>query len=413
MISVNAKYWIMLTLALGYNTPKAKKLCQLYPDISFFFSDLEREGRLCGIFNSQDLDKLRKVREEDAQAIINRCSYLGYSVLTIDDDMYPRCLYNVYSPPALLYISGVLPDLDDLFSIGIVGTRQASHYGVENSYKFGYTLAKCGAVVISGGALGVDCASHTGALAADGVSVCVLGCGINYRYLPENAEMRRAITAKGAVISEYPPDEEPKSFYFPARNRIIAALSNGVLMIEAGRRSGALITANLALEMGRDVFALLGNNNPQNAGSNGRIKEGTAIPVTDYTDILDYYGNLGIDPKDLVFDVPSDIDTQLIPVKGRIYNQPIRQTARAVNTSAAPAPVASRSQPEIQHEKKPEISLTGDEKAVYDVLSNEPVHIDTIAEKLDMSLSRVLSTLTLLEIRGLVRALQGRNFVLK
>ena len=403
----------MLTLALGYNTPKAKKLCQLYPDISFFFSDLEREGRLCGVLNHSDLEKLKKVMEEDANDIINRCSYLGYSVLSIDDEAYPRCLFNIYSPPAVLYINGNLPDMDEFFSIGIVGTRCASHYGVENSYKFGYSLAKCGAVVISGGALGVDCASHTGALAANGITVCVLGCGINNRYLSENADMRRAVAANGAVISEYPPDEDPKSFYFPARNRIIAALSNGVLMIEAGKRSGALITANLALEMGRDVFALLGNNSPQNEGSNGRIKEGTAVPVTDYTDILDYYADLGISFNEAEPDYPSNINIQSIPVKGRFNDQPRRQSFHIDNSVKVPSSDISEKKPDKKPEDKPEISLTGDAKTVYEVLSYEPVHIDTIAEKLDMSVSRVLSTLTLLEIRGIVRALQGRNFVLK
>lgn len=398
----------MLTLALGYNTPKAKKLCQLYPDISFFFEKLQSEGRLCGILNRSDLEKLAAVSEADAIAVLDRCSYLGYSVLSIDDEAYPSCLFNIYSPPAVLYINGVLPDLEECFSIGIVGTRRASHYGIENSYKFGYSLAKCGVVVISGGALGVDCASHTGALAANGITVCVLGCGINYRYLSENAEMRRAITANGAVVSEYPPDEEPKNFYFPARNRIIAALSDGVLMIEAGKKSGALITADLALEMGRDVFALLGNNNPQNAGSNGRIKEGTAIPVTDYTDILANYGNLAIDIIEADPDVPTDVNFQSIPVKG---NNLVPQHSQETSTVNKKPPVPDT--PQTAPDKKPEISLTGDAKKVYDVLGYEPVHIDTIAEKLDMSVSRVLSNLTLLEIRGIVRALQGRNFVLK
>ena len=136
-------------------------------------------------------------------------------------------------------------------AVGIVGTRTASRYGVENSYKIAYSLSKYNVPIISGGALGVDCASHRGALAADGVSVCVRGCGINCSYLRENADMRRAITKRGAVISEYPPDEQPRSYYFPARNRIIAALSDGVVIIESGIRSGSLITADLALEMGK------------------------------------------------------------------------------------------------------------------------------------------------------------------
>ena len=174
-----------------------------------------------------------------------------------------------------------------------------------------------GVTVVSGGALGVDCASHRGSLAADGVTICVRGCGINCNYLHENEQMRRAITKRGAVISEYPPDETPRNYYFPARNRIISALSDGVLVIEAGAKSGSLITANLALEQGKEVFALLGNNSPQNEGSNGRIKEGSAIPVTDFMDILNAFDNLYATDGEVDFNNISLNDIEAIPVKGK------------------------------------------------------------------------------------------------
>ena len=185
-----------------------------------------------------------------------------------------------------------VPDIDNTFSIGIVGTRRATKYGIENSYRFAYALSKYGTIIVSGGALGVDGASHRGALATDGITICVRGCGLNCSYLRENSDIRSTIPKRGAVITEYPPDETPRNYYFPARNRIIAALSDGLLVMEAGKKSGSLITANLAAEQGKTIFALLGNNSPQNEGSNALIKEGLAIPVTDFMDILCEFDSL-------------------------------------------------------------------------------------------------------------------------
>ena len=409
----------MLTQALGYNNPKVKKLTELYKDIGAFFAAGENEWRLCGIFTVRDMEKLEKMNRRNADRVIDRCVQFGYSVLTIDDPAYPDCLYNIYAPPAVLYVKGVLPDLDSLLSVGIVGTRSASRFGVENSYKIAYALSKCDTIIVSGGALGVDCASHRGALAAGGVTVCVLGCGINSRYLRENEKMRDAITGKGAVISEYPPDTEPRGFHFPARNRIIAALSDGVLIIEAGERSGSLITADFALEMGKDVFALMGNNGPKTEGSNGRIKEGSAVPITDFMDILAYYsraddssGGDKVELEDIIF---SDIEA--VPVKKG------ENTAAKKNDKAFAKPqkksdaVANKDNKKNTDTPKPkhrnDVNLKGDAGIIYDYLSAEPVHIDTIADDLGLSVGRVLGILTLLEVQGLVLALQGRNYVLK
>ena len=422
MVSANAKYWNLLTQAIGYNTPKAKKLAEKYSDIAKFFNGGESERRLCGLFNSVELNALSSVKLDSAVDIINRCNQLNYSIITIDDPEYPERLYNIYAPPAVLYVSGKLPDFDSKLSVGIVGTRRASLYGIENSYKIAYALAKYNTVVVSGGALGVDCASHRGVLAANGVTVCVRGCGINSHYLRDNERMREAITEKGAVISEYPPDEEPRGFYFPARNRIIAALSDGLLLIEAGKKSGSLITANLALEMGKDLFALLGNNSPKNEGSNSRIKEGTAIPVTDFMDILANYDCKNLSEDMVDFDNILLADIEAIPVKrsNKAASIPVLREKKE-NTAVKPPekraetkkPKAESSAPSQKPVHKKDIKLNGDAKLVYNYLSAEPVHIDKIAEDLGLPVNRVLCTLTLLEVQGLARSLQGRNFVLK
>lgn len=429
MISDNAVYWILLTQALGYNNPKLKRLAERYSSVRDFIEGGEREWRLCGILSSGDIERLGRAKTADALSVIGRCRQLGYTVLTLDDADYPQRLYDIYAPPAVLYVSGTLPDFDKRLSIGIVGTRKASRYAIENSYKFAYALSKFNVVSVSGGALGVDCASHRGALAAGGVTVCVRGCGINSRYLRDNEKMREAITVRGAVISEYPPDVEPRSFYFPARNRIIAALSDGVLLIEAGVRSGSLITANLALEMGKDLFALLCSNDPRSEGSNNRIKEGTAIPVTDFMDIIAYYDRSrgGASQKQVDFDGILFSDIEAIPVKKETAKKE-RDEKPVESKKAAPKPgkATARKKPEkpVKAEKpqtagekteKPrkEIEINGDAETVYKCLSAQPVHIDTIAEKSGLSVSRVLVTLTLLELQGAVRSLPGRKFNLK
>lgn len=425
MISANALSWIRLTLAIGTNKPKHKALAAMYHPISDLLQGGEREWSFCGVMTRDEMNRLGSAdNEKRAQAIIKRCIQLGYSILTMDDPAYPQCLTDLYAPPAVLYINGKLPDFNNRLSLGIVGTRSASRYGIANSYKFAYALSKYETIIVSGGALGVDCASHRGALAAGGVTVCVRGCGINSSYLKENKGMRQAITQNGAVISEYPPDETARKYYFPARNRLISALSDGLLVIEAGVKSGSLITANISLDLGRDVFALMGNNSAVNIGSNRLIKEGAAYPVTDFMDILAYY-----DSKVKFSALTADFDSMLrdinaIPVKGNpetngrqnadnVYKMEEKgkaEKAKARKKSEKPAKTAAG---KAEQPAPPKPELTGDAKRIVDYLSAEPVHIDTLADGVQLPVSRVLSTLTLLEMQGYVRALQGRKFVLK
>ncbi len=433
MNSENARIWIWLTQAIGYNTSKIKKLYSLYPDIKKLYYGGINEWRHSGVFTSSDIDKLSGKSIELADYIIMRCKELDYDILCIDDEQYPRCLYNIFAPPAVIYISGKLPDVDNRLTIGIVGTRSATRYGLKNSYQIGYSLSKFGVATISGGALGVDCASHRGSLAADGVTVCVRGCGINAPYLRENASMRRAITVKGAVISEYPPDEPARNYYFPARNRIIAALSDGVVIIESGAKSGSLITANLALEQGKEVFALLGNNSPQNEGSNKRIKEGSAIPITDFFDILNafdslYATNENVDLQDISFD-----DIEAIPVKGmkKPKSKTIKPTQsqkteientetkalpkeKSKNQASVKKTVDSKADKlKLKPTHKENVNLSDTARAIYHYISLEPVHIDKIALDNNIPVFKVLAAITELEINRLIEPVQGRRYKLK
>ncbi len=413
MISENAAHWIWLTQALGYNNHKLFKLYELYDDISEFIKGGEREWKYCGILNMQDITKLKQTDDVITKLILERCEFFDYSVITIDDSSYPDKLRHIYAPPAVLYLEGQISALDMPLTVGVVGTRTASSYGTTNSYKFGYALSKSGVATVSGGALGVDCACHRGSLAANGVTICVRGCGINHPYLVENTKMRQAITRQGAVISEYPPDEAPKPYHFPARNRIIAGLCDGLLVIEAGEKSGSLITVNLALEMGKEIFALLGNNSPRNKGSNERIKEGTAIPVTDFMDILAVFNNSFPAEEEVSFDAINFADMEGIPVKHRRKDKASEKTTGAgkpQKKKTAETKVEKPKKAKPVHKENPD--LTEVQKKVYDYISDVPSNIDVIASDLHIPVFKVLSIITQLEMKGLITALNGRNYIL-
>ena len=361
------KYYIWLSLALGYSTPKCKALSAIYPNMADFYNGGEQEWRLSGVLNAKDISALEAVPLEKAYEVISRCNELGISIVSLDDVSYPGHLKNIYDPPAVLYMKGHLPDFERCLSISVVGTRSATAYGKKTAHILAGSLAKVGVVIVSGGALGIDSISHTAALETNGVTVCVLGCGINFPYLMTNNMLRKHIAERGAVVSEYPPDYPPGKYTFPERNRIISGLSDGVLVIEAGVKSGSLITARTALEQDRDVFAVMGNiTSPYSQGTNRLIKEG-AVPVTDFTDITGYYPQYRIEgePDDIVQEIPKH---------------------------------------------KTDIDVSGEAEKVYHTVTAEPVHIDTITSASGLPVRVVLQALTELELEGLVEADKGRMY---
>lgn len=206
--------------------------------------------------------------------------------IKLEDSTYPEKLKEIYNPPKTIYLIGNEKLLNQK-SIAIIGCRECTRYGAENAYKFGYELAKENICVISGFAKGIDTYSHKGAVSAKGKTIAVLGCGLDIIYPPENIELYKQILLQGsAIISEYPLGSKPEKYHFPERNRIISGLSSGVLVIEAKKKSGTMITVDFALEQGREVYAVPGNISSENSyGTNELIKEG-AIPVTSINDMI-------------------------------------------------------------------------------------------------------------------------------
>ena len=363
----SAKYDVWLTLALGFSSAKPKAIHSLYSSVEEFYKGGEAEWRLSGVLKPKDIEALSATPLSKALEVIARCNELGITVLAFDDPDYPERLMELSDPPAVLYLKGRLPDFSSCLSIAMVGTRNATSYGKRASHVISGSLAKVGVIIVSGGAVGIDSLSHTGALEAGGVTVCVLGCGINFPYLTSNRRLREDIAVRGAVISEYPPDFPPGKYTFPVRNRIISGLSDGVVVVEAGEKSGSLITARLAAEQGRDVFAVMGNiTSPYSRGTNALIKDG-AIPVTDFTDIISNYPRFSIvaEPDDIVEAVPRH------------------------RTDADISPGAAR---------------------VYRCIGADPIHIDSITSAAGMPVSGVLQAVTELELEGLIRAEKGRMY---
>ena len=376
-----SRLWVWLTLATGVNNPKHKRIYETYDNIADFYNGGVYEWRLCGVFSPKDIDALENTKLSQADEVINTCKKLGHDIICIDDPRYPQKLRDIYAPPCVLYVWGELPCVDDRLSVAMVGTRKATQYGVMASHTLSASLSKLGVVIVSGGALGIDSASHVGTLEADGTTICVLGCGIDCRYLMSNASMRKNIASTGAVISEYPPGTQAYPSNFPTRNRIISGLSDGIIVVEADEKSGSLITVNHALEQGREVFAVMGNiNSRYSTGTNKMIKDG-ATPVTSYMDIIDAFPN---------YKIVSDIEEEQIEYSGQNNTELNREPAI----------------------HKDDLNLSETVELVYRCIGNEPIHIDQLVVKTGLPVSRVLQSLTELEILALISCQQGRLYKL-
>lgn len=236
--------------------------------------------------------KLSDKTLDRAYAIIESSEKNGIEIITYDDERYPQSLASIKDPPIVLYCKGKLPSFNKELCISMVGTRKMSEYGMRSAYKIAYEVASSGAVVVSGMALGIDAVAACAAIAANGRTVAVLGCGVDVTYPKQHERLRSAILENGALISEYPPMTEPRKHHFPIRNRLISALSQGTVVVDASERSGSLITANTAIMQGRDLYAVPSNIDGENSeGTNKLIRDG-AQAVLKGRDIIANYAYL-------------------------------------------------------------------------------------------------------------------------
>ncbi len=307
------------------------------------------------------------VTDETVDEELSVADAAGVAVICLDDERYPVALRTIHNPPPVLWVRGeILPE--DISSVGVVGSRRCSHYGMEQAERFGALLGRAGMTVISGGARGIDTAAHRGALRSGGRTIAIMGCGLGHVYPQENAELFEAIVADGAgaLISELPMRTAVLSGNFPMRNRIISGMSLGTLVVEAALPSGALITAREAAEQGRDVFAVPGRvDSPTSAGTLQLLRDGAHL-VADLNDILDGLGDVG-------------------------------EAFRPDGETAPPAEVAPQ-------------DLTGPQEILYGLLADGGLRLDELVSRSELSPGEVAGEMTMLVLRGLVTQSAGNQF---
>ncbi len=279
-------FWIWLSLRLGPNNPAFLDLfrCVGKP-YDIYRADAELLEQVPGIKDSVRTALMDK-RLSDAQNILSWCRENRAVLCRYGESTYPARLLELKRPPLILYVQGHIPDLTKKLCVGVVGTRNCSEYGAHTAYKISYELATAGAVIVSGMAKGIDGVAAAGALAAGGYTIAVLGCGLDVVYPKAHAGLMHEIIRRGAVITEYPPFSEPEGKHFPVRNRIISGLSDGALIVEAPAHSGAMITADIASDQGRVIYATPGNvDSERSEGPNRLIRDGAQV-VLDGHDVL-------------------------------------------------------------------------------------------------------------------------------
>ncbi len=311
----------------------------------------------------------------DTAAELEKAHKLGVWIIHLRDERYPPVLKQIYDPPPVLYIKGTLSKQDNL-AMSIVGSRGCSLYGQEQSSRFAHFLCSAGFTICSGMARGIDTATHHGALSAGGRTIAVQGCGLSNIFPPENKRLFELITQSGACISELPLDFEPLPVNFPVRNRIIAGLSLGTIVVEAGLKSGALLTANAAMEYNREVMAVPGKiDSPLSKGAHQLIKQGAVLieSVEDIMEALGYYG---------------------------------RQLTEHVSTATQKAKeIINRPLFDIK-----DLNLSNDETRIYKCLNREPSHIEQIIAEADLTPGIINAGLISLRLKGLIKQLPGSLF---
>ncbi len=432
-------FWIWLSQALGAENRNFLNLISLYEQPYDIFhadaSEIELLQDLSPVTRSALADKnLREV-----SLILDACEKRNIGILTYDDEAYPFALRDIQAPPSVLYYRGNLPDLNKRLCVGMVGTRRMSAYGMESAYKISYELASANAVVISGMAAGIDGVCAAAALAAKGSTVAVLGCGVDVVYPKSHVRLSQAICNAGALISEYPPGTAPRSYHFPVRNRIISGMSQATVVVEAGEKSGSLITARDAISQGRAVFALPANiGTARSVGTNSLLRDGAHL-VLDTRDILEpyqfiYTETLHSECLDRVRErsqvslpylremgvIESERTAEydaVLPRRSTSHDEPVQIRQMRLNPDVLSVSETEKEKAEPsrdattvrsrQSSEAPIASLTPIQIALLRAIPDDRAISADELNRLDYSIGEIAAALTMLEIMGLIQKLPG------
>lgn len=406
----NLKYWLWLTRRKGLSgADQLQVLAHFGSPESAYFADEEAVRMVEGLPESARR-ALNEKSLAEADKILGDCDRLGIHIMTMQDAIYPERLRAIYQPPLVLYWKGREVAFDEEPAIAIVGTREATPYGLRAAGQLALDLTRAGALVVSGIAQGIDAAAVRASLKAGGPVVSVLGGGIDVVYPKYHRDLYADVAAAGTLISEYPPGTETRGAHFPVRNRIISGLSVGVVVVESPRSGGSLLTAGHALDQDREVFAVPGPIDAEDSeGTNRLIQEGAAKLILNAGDVI----------CEFVDRFPERFGKQQ-PLSDaaraqRLASDPPRQ---AEKRSGAPASAPETEEKSVDNPvemayidwKDHKDKLTDDQRDILLALESRPMVADDLVEKTQIPARRVLAALTILQVQGLVAEEQGKRF---
>lgn len=401
------KYWLWLSSLTGVRARTKHLLLEHYGGVRELYFAPRGDYASLGGLTEQECSALENKSFDRANEIMRSCDELGIDIKTIQDADYPRRLAAIYDPPAVLYVRGRLPVVDEKAAIAVVGTRGASPYGLKMAARLGYEISRCGGLVISGLTPGVDVTAAQGALMAGGSCVGVLGSAIDD--MAWGGTTAQDVAAVGAVISEYPPGAKRHPAFFRARNRITAGLSVAAVVVEAPKKSGALLFADEAASQGKEIFAVPANVDSENAAGSLELIMDGALPVTCGWDILcGFEGRFsGLHDPGQTKKMPESYEGAIAASapEPRPQKRPAKQDVgqKDVDKPQGVEYIDLRKQLE---------GLTEAQLAVVTALERPSMHIDDVIERTGLPAQEVLSELTMLQISGLVRQEPGKRFTL-
>ena len=394
-------YWIWLAQALGAGESAMGDLLDTFGSAAVIYTTTDKALREAGIPN-RAVKKLKNKSLAEARSILNRVTKAGDWVLTPEDALYPVNLHRLPDRPAALYCRGTMPDMDARLTLAVVGTREPSDEGRRDAYSISAGLAAGGAIIVSGGAKGIDAAAHAGALDVGGLTVAVMACPVDKDYPVENSVLRQQILLQGGLLmSEFPHGSDSKCIY-PIRNRLIAGLSHGVCLGETPIPSGGLITARLGREQGKEIFAIPGTlTGHKNDGAHREIRNGATL-VSCAADVLEEYETLFPALLDIetANEVQKQLDEQPVPT-------PVIETSKRKKRSASVEPTKTAEEPPAGCPD----TASDAAKQVYACLTEQPRPVDELAAETGLPIPALLGALTELEMFGCAANAAGQQYI--
>ena len=414
MFSKEEIYWVWLAEQLGADSPDFRKLYRAYQDPYEIFRMDENELEKIPEIGAQARRRLANKDLKRASEILDACEQIGIRILRFGDPKFPQQLAEIQNPPCLLYYAGDLPDYEHRFTVGMVGTRQMSDYGMHNAYRLAYELSRAGALTVSGLAEGIDGVCAAATIEAGGKTTAIIGCGLDIAYPKHHGKLMYEIVRSGGVIlSEYPPGTPPRPYHFPVRNRLISGFSHCIIVVEARIGSGSLITAKAAIMQGKEVYALPANVGTSAAdGANQLLQDGAKF-LMDTKSFLRKYrylfenGKLSSQNRTL----PKEADLEALERYGVIRKDHACKKVSKPSPEADPLPKQTAPVVEVRRTepKEPIQKQSGSaiEQAILGAMpEGEAVSADALQIE-GYSLGEILAALTTLELEGSVRKLPG------